>query len=39
MAYTYEIPLEIYLKKKPDAYKRKNEMLINISLKKDKKRE
>ena len=35
MAYTYEMSLEIHLKKKPDAYKRENEMLI--SLKKYKK--
>ena len=39
MAYTYEMSLEIHLKKKPDAYKRENKMLINISLKKDKKKE
>ena len=38
MAYTYEMPLEIHPKKKPGAYKKENKMLINISLKKDKKK-
>ena len=39
MAYIYEMLLKILPKKKPSAYKRENEMLINISLKKDKKKE